>query len=50
MDIAVERDGFLTWEYYFAFGGGSPPWISGMAQGTAMQSLARAGHRLNDPR
>jgi hypothetical protein len=49
VDIAVERNGFLTWEYYFAYGGGSPPWISGMAQGTAMQSLARAGARLNDP-
>ena len=49
VDLAVERNGFLTWEYYFAFGGGSPPWISGMAQGTAMQSLARASNRLNDP-
>ena len=49
VDLAVERNGFLTWEYYFAFGGGSPPWISGMAQGTAMQALARASSRLNDP-
>ena len=49
VELAVERNGFLTWEYYFAFGGGSPPWISGMAQGTAMQSLARASNRLNDP-
>ncbi len=47
--LAVERNGFLTWEYYFNFGGGSPPWISGMAQGTAMQALARASNRLNDP-
>ena len=31
------------------FGGGSPPWISGMAQATAMQALARAGTRLGDP-
>src|SRR5688572_23836135 len=49
VELAVERNGFLTWEYYFAFGGGSPPWISGMAQGTAMQALARAGNRLADP-
>ena len=49
VDLAVERNGFLAWEYYFAFGGGSPPWISGMAQGTAMQALARAANRLNDP-
>jgi hypothetical protein len=47
--LAVERNGFLAWEYYFAFGGGRPPWISGMAQGTAMQALARAGNRLADP-
>jgi hypothetical protein len=48
-EIAVDRAGFLTWEYYFAFGGGSPPWISGMAQGTAMQAYARASKRLADP-
>jgi D-glucuronyl C5-epimerase-like protein len=47
--IAVDRGGFLTWEYYFAYSGGSPPWISGMAQGTAMQAYARAGQRLADP-
>jgi hypothetical protein len=47
--IAVNRGGFLTWEYYFAYGGGSPPWISGMAQGTAMQAYARASQRLTDP-
>jgi hypothetical protein len=49
VDLAVERNGFLAWEYYFSFGGGSPPWISGMAQGTAMQALSRAGNRLEDP-
>jgi hypothetical protein len=47
--LAVERNRFLAWEYYFEFGGGRPPWISGMAQGTAMQSLARAADRLADP-
>ena len=49
VELAVERNGFLTWEYYFSFGGGLPPWISGMAQGTAMQALARASNRLADP-
>ena len=49
VDLAVERNGFLAWEYYFAYGGGSPPWISGMAQGTAMQALSRAGNRLERP-
>jgi hypothetical protein len=47
--LGVERNGFLAWEYYFSYGGGSPPWISGMAQGTAMQALSRAADRLNDP-
>jgi hypothetical protein len=47
--IAVNRGGFLTWEYYFAFGGGAPPWISAMAQGTAMQAYTRASQRLSDP-
>ncbi len=47
--LRVERNGFTSWEYYFAFGGGSPPWISGMTQGTAVQALARASTRLADP-
>jgi hypothetical protein len=46
--LRTRRGGFTTWEYYFDFGGGSPPWISGMAQATAMQALARAGTRLGD--
>ncbi len=49
LKMRVDRGGFETWEYYFAYGGGSPPWISGMAQGTAMQALARASRRLSDP-
>jgi hypothetical protein len=47
--VRTTRVGFATWEYDFDFGGGSPPWISGMAQATAMQALARAGTRLSDP-
>ena len=47
--VRVIRGGFTTWEYYFDFGGGSPPWMSGMAQGTAVQALAHAGTRLADP-
>jgi hypothetical protein len=49
VELRVTRGGFSTWEYYFDFGGGSPPWISGMAQATAMQALARASQRLADP-
>jgi hypothetical protein len=40
--IRSRRGGFTTWEYWFYFGGGTPPWTSGMSQGTAIQALARA--------
>jgi hypothetical protein len=49
VELRVKRGSFTAWEYYFHFGGGSPPWISGMAQATAMQALARAADRLEDP-
>ena len=39
---AAPRAGGVAWEYYFAFGGGRPPWVSGLAQGTGIQSMARA--------
>ena len=47
--LAVTRSGFTAWEYYFSFGGGRPPWISGLAQGTAMQALTRGSQILGDP-
>jgi hypothetical protein len=47
--LAVTRAGFTAWEYYFAFGGGRPPWISALAQGTAMQALTRGSQILGDP-
>jgi hypothetical protein len=34
--------GGVGWEYYFHFGGGRPPWLSGMAQAVAAQAFARA--------
>ena len=40
--LSVRRGGFRAWEYYFDFGGGRAPWISGMAQATGIQSLAFA--------
>lgn len=43
------RGGARAWEAYFAFGGGSPPWVSGLWQGTAMQALARGTQVLGDP-
>jgi hypothetical protein len=40
--LAVNRGGALTWEYYFSFDGGDPPWTSAMSQGTAIEALTRA--------
>jgi hypothetical protein len=47
---ASRRGGFLTWEYWFHFGGGSPPWTSGISQGTAIQALSRAYELLDAPK
>ena len=47
--IASRRGRFTTWEYWFTFGGGRPPWMSAMAQGTAIQALARGSVLLEDP-
>jgi hypothetical protein len=49
-ELAVRRSRrFIAWEYAFHFGGGSPPWISGLSQGTALQAFARAGVLLEQP-
>ena len=48
--VASRRGRFTAWEYFFPFGAGSPPWISGMAQGTGIQALARGTELLGDPR
>ena len=50
VSLASERGGFVAWEYLFAFGGGTPPWISGLAQGTAIQALTRGSALLADAR
>lgn len=49
LPLASQRGGALAWEYDFAFGGGVPPWTSGMAQATGIQALARASQELGDP-
>jgi D-glucuronyl C5-epimerase C-terminus len=38
---ASRRGGFLAWEYFFSFGGGRPPWVSGIATGSALSALSR---------
>lgn len=40
--LPAKRAGGLAWEYYFDFDGGRPPWVSSLAQGTGLQSMARA--------
>ncbi|MEJ7892520.1 MAG: D-glucuronyl C5-epimerase family protein [Solirubrobacteraceae bacterium] len=40
--VAAWRSGSRAWEYYYDFGGGAPPWVSSLSQGTGLQSLARA--------
>ncbi len=47
-ELASGRAGGVAWEYLFQFGGGRPPWVSGMAQGTAIQALARTSTRFKD--
>lgn len=47
--IRSRRGGFTTWEYWFAFSGGTPPWTSGMADATAIQALARGSKYLHVP-
>ena len=47
--VASRRGRSTAWEYFFAFGGGSPPWTSGLSQGTGVQALARATALLGDP-
>jgi hypothetical protein len=43
------RGGFRAWEYRFDYGGGRAPWVSGMAQATAAQALARGAAVLREP-
>ncbi len=47
LPLAAARAGGVAWEYYFEFGGGKPPWVSGLAEGTAVEALARAATRLH---
>jgi len=49
VNTSTRRGRFRTWEYYFEFGGGRPPWISGMAQATGIQAFGRASELLREP-
>jgi hypothetical protein len=47
--LAVQRAGGISFDYLFHFDGGSPPWTSGLSQGTAIQAFSRASQRLEEP-
>ncbi len=49
LPLATARAGGIAWEYMFHFDGGSPPWTSGLSQGTALQVLSRAWSRFKEP-
>jgi hypothetical protein len=40
--IRSTRSNFTTWEYFFYFAKGRPPWTSGISTGAALDALARA--------
>jgi hypothetical protein len=49
--IAVPQPGhWVSWEYSFDYPGSRAPWLSGMAQGVAVQALARAWQATSNPR
>lgn len=50
VSLAASRDRGIAFEYLFRFDRGRPPWVSGLAQATAAQALARGAVRLGDPR
>jgi hypothetical protein len=50
LGLATQRAGGIAFEYLFRFDGGRPPWVSGLAQGTALSALSRAAVRLKDTR
>ena len=45
LQTAVTRHGFLAFEYYFPWSGGSPGWVSGMATATGMQAFSTLAKR-----
>jgi hypothetical protein len=47
--LASDRGGGLTWEYYFGFDGGSPPWTSAMSQATGLLALTHAYQVTHNP-
>lgn len=48
--LASHRAGGTSWEYFFNFDGGTPPWISAMSQGTGLEALTDAYKATGNPR
>lgn len=48
LSLAVPRGNGIAWEYDFAFDGGSPPWVSAITEGTAVEALTHAATMLHD--
>jgi hypothetical protein len=46
LSLAAHRAGGIAWEYLFDFDGSRAPWVSSLAQGTGLQSLARTAVRV----
>ena len=42
LPLAAAQGSGITFDYYFPFDGGLPPWSSAMTDGTALEALARA--------
>ena len=45
-----QRGGWVSWEYAFDYPGSRAPWLSGMAQGVAIQALARGWEATRNER
>src|SRR3954467_3880890 len=50
LGLATARAGGIAWESLFHFDHGSPPRVSGLSRGPALQGFSRAAARLNEPR
>jgi hypothetical protein len=46
--LATSRGGGLTWQYYFNWDGGTPPWTSAMSQATGLEALTHAYQVTHD--
>ncbi len=48
--LIAPRSGLDTWEYEFPFGGGVPPWASGLSQATAIEAYTTAATTHDRPK